>query len=70
MRIQGLGSNEILLVDRHKMDPWTFDEGWRPKSDKSRLNLRATILEGKSIGSNQKKKQKRRVHDLKNQDAS
>jgi hypothetical protein len=44
----------ILLVDRHKMDPWPLDEGWKPKSDKSRLNIHGTILEGKSIGSNQK----------------
>jgi hypothetical protein len=52
------------------MDPWPLDEGWRPRSDKSRLNLHGTILEGKSIGSNQKKSKKRKVHDLKNQDAS
>jgi hypothetical protein len=32
------------------LDPWPLDEGPRPKSDKSRLNLHGTILEGKSIG--------------------
>jgi hypothetical protein len=33
-----------------------LDEGPRPKSGKSRLNLHGTILEGESIGSYQKKK--------------
>jgi len=33
----------------------TLDEGAKPKSGKSRLNLHGTILEGKSIGLNQKK---------------
>jgi hypothetical protein len=35
---------------------WLLDEDSRPKSGKSRLNLSGTILEGKSIGSDQKKK--------------
>ncbi len=52
-------NSTILLVDHHKMDPWPLNEGWRPKSDKSRLNLHDTILEGKSIGSNQKKNKKK-----------
>jgi hypothetical protein len=48
----------------------TLDEGPRPKNGKSRQNLHGTILEGKSICSNQKKKElKWRAHDLKNQDA-
>jgi hypothetical protein len=48
-----------------------LDEGPRPKSDKWRLNLHGTILEGKSIGSKPKKMSlKRRAHDMKNQDAS
>jgi hypothetical protein len=34
---------------------WSLDEGPRPKTGKSRLNLHGTILEGKSIGLNQKK---------------
>ncbi len=34
---------------------WALDEGPRPKTGKSRLNLHGTILEGKSIGLNQKK---------------
>jgi hypothetical protein len=47
------------LADSHKLDPWSLDEGLRPKSGKLRLNLHDTILEGKSIGSNtQKKKEK------------
>jgi hypothetical protein len=33
---------------------WSLDEGPRPKAGKSRLNLHGTILEGKSIGLNQK----------------
>jgi hypothetical protein len=45
----------ILLVESHKLDPWPLDEGRRPKSGKSRLNLHGTILEGKWIGSDQKK---------------
>jgi len=59
------------LDESHNLDPWLLDEGPRPKNGKSRLNLHGTILEGKSIGSDQKKKKKlkRRVHDLKNQDA-
>jgi len=36
----------ILLVKRHKLDPWPLDEGPRTKSGKSRLNLHDTILEG------------------------
>jgi hypothetical protein len=50
-----------------------LDEGPRPKSGKSRLNLHCTILEGKSIGwkpPQRKKDLKRRAHDFKNQDAS
>jgi hypothetical protein len=39
--------------------PWPLDEGPRPKWDKLRLNLHGTILEGKSIGSNPKKKKKK-----------
>jgi hypothetical protein len=45
----------------------TLDEGAKPKSGKPRLNLPGTILEGKSIGLNPKKKLKRRVHHLHNQ---
>jgi hypothetical protein len=41
------------------LNPWPLDEGPRPKSGKSRLNLHGTILEGKSIGLNPKKKKKR-----------
>jgi hypothetical protein len=40
----------ILLDESHKLDPWPLDEGGRPKSGKSRLNLHGTILERKSIG--------------------
>jgi hypothetical protein len=35
---------------------WPLDEDPRPKSGISRLNLYGTILEGKSIGSDFKKK--------------
>jgi hypothetical protein len=59
MRVQGVWSNEIeqftiLLDESHKLestklDLWPLDEGPRPKSGKSRLNLHGTILEGKSI---------------------
>jgi hypothetical protein len=50
--------------------PWPLDKGPRPKRGKSRLNLHDTILEGKSIGPNQKEKRaQRRAHDLKMQDA-
>jgi hypothetical protein len=34
------------------------------------FNLHGTIFEGKSIGLNQKKRAKRRAHDVQNQDAS
>jgi hypothetical protein len=39
------------------LDPWPLDEGPRPKSGKSRVNLHGTILEGKSIGSDPKKEE-------------
>jgi hypothetical protein len=39
-------------MESHKLDPWPLDEGPRPKSGKSRLNLHGTILEGKSIDLN------------------
>ncbi len=42
-----------ILVESHKLDPWPLDESPRPKCGKLRLNLHGTILEGKSIGSNQ-----------------
>jgi hypothetical protein len=56
----------MLLAENCKLDPWPLDEGPRPKSGKSRLNLRGTILEGKSNGPKQKEK---RADDLKMQDA-
>jgi len=40
-------------------DPWPLDEGPRPKSGKSRLNLHGAILEENSIGSNQKNRAKK-----------
>jgi hypothetical protein len=55
----------ILLDESHKLDPWPLDEGPRPKSGKLRLNLHGIILQGKSIGSNQKKeKEKKRLNRL------
>jgi hypothetical protein len=50
----------------HKLDPQPLDEGARLKSDKSRLNLHDTILEGKSIGLNPQKKRAKN-QDLKMQ---
>jgi hypothetical protein len=41
------------LDENHKLNPQPLDEGLRPKSDKSNLNLRGAILEEKSIGLNQ-----------------
>jgi hypothetical protein len=40
------------------LDPWPLDEGPRPKSGKSRLNLHDSILERKSINSDEKKELK------------
>ncbi len=54
----------ILLDESHKLDPWLLDERPRPKSDKSRLNLHGSILEGNSVGSDQEKELKRWAHDL------
>jgi hypothetical protein len=45
----------------------TLDEGAKPKSGKSRLNLHGTILDRKSIGLNKKKELKRKFHHLHNQ---
>jgi hypothetical protein len=47
------------LDESHKLDPWTQDQGPRPKSGKSRLKLYAIILERKSIGSHATKKDKK-----------
>jgi hypothetical protein len=41
-----------------KLDPWPLDEGPRPKSGKSRLNLHGRILERKSVNSDFKKELK------------
>jgi hypothetical protein len=58
------------LDESHKLDQQPLHQDPRPKSGKSRLNLSGTILEEKSIGSDQKEiKLIRRAHDLKNQDA-
>jgi hypothetical protein len=48
----------ILLAESHKLDPWPSHEGPTPKSDESKLNLQGTILEGKSIRLDPKKKNK------------
>jgi hypothetical protein len=58
------------LEESINLGPWALDESPGPKSDKSRLNLCVTILEGKSIGLNPRKELTRRAHGLKNQDAS
>jgi hypothetical protein len=44
----------ILLVEIFKLVPKPLDEGPRPKSGKLRLPYMTPVLEGKSIGSNQK----------------
>ncbi len=58
---EGLGFNEIeqsYWLKAIKLDPWPLDEGPRPKSGKSRLNLHGSILDRKSINSDQKKELK------------
>jgi len=69
MRVQG--PNVIEQTNWMIAINWTHSllhEDPRPKSGKSRLNLRGTILEEKSIGSDQKEiKLTRSAHDLKNQ---
>jgi hypothetical protein len=59
-----------LDKSQYKLGPRSLDEGPKPKSGRSKLNLCGTILEGKSIGLNPKKELKNRIHDLKKQDAS
>jgi hypothetical protein len=39
------------------LDPWPLDEVSRPKIGQLKLNLHGTILEGKSIGLDPKKKE-------------
>jgi hypothetical protein len=59
MRVHALGSNEIVQsywLRVHTLDPWPLDEGPKPKSNESRLNLHSTIFKGKSMGSDPKKK--------------
>jgi hypothetical protein len=53
----GLGGLQGLVGSRsHKLNPWSLDEGPRPKSGKSSLNIHDVILEVKSIGLDQKRK--------------
>jgi hypothetical protein len=59
----------ILLVESFKLVPRSLDEGQRPKSGKieaKRFHM-APVLEGESIGSDQKTSAKRRARDLENQ---
>jgi hypothetical protein len=81
MRVQSEVSNvnnkAILLDESHILDPWLLDEGPRPKSGKSRLNLtwKPPFGSRKSIGSHPKKRKEKkragkRAHDLGNHDAS
>jgi hypothetical protein len=59
MRVPKVQWTRSILVDEsHKLNPWWWplDEGPRPKSGKSRLNLHDTNLEGKSIGLDPKRK--------------
>jgi hypothetical protein len=44
----------ILLVESFKLVSRHLDESPKPKSGKWKLNLHGTILEGRSIGSDQK----------------
>jgi hypothetical protein len=64
MRVYGPRSNETEQPYCLRAINWThslLDECPRPKSGKSRLNLHGTILEGKSIGSDPKKKKKQEL---------
>jgi len=58
------------LAESQRLDPWPLDDGQRPKSDKSRLNLHGAILLGKSIGLDQKRRAQRRAHDLESHDVN
>jgi hypothetical protein len=53
LRSKAQWNREILLDEGHKLDPRAIDQGPRPKSGKSRLNLNGTILEGNSISKNE-----------------
>jgi hypothetical protein len=53
-KVQGPMIQAILLVESFKLVPKPLDEGPGPKSGKLRLPYMTPILEGKSIGSNQK----------------
>jgi hypothetical protein len=58
MRVQGLGFHQIEQSYWKRALIWAhgpLEESPVPKSDKSRLNLCITILEGKSIGLNPRK---------------
>jgi hypothetical protein len=62
------------LGESHKLDPWPLDEGPRPKSGKSRLNLHDTNF-GRKINwfetpKEKELKRERAHHHLKKQDAS
>jgi hypothetical protein len=59
------------LVESIKIVPRPLDKGPRPKCGKWRLNLHGTcfVLEGKSIGSNQKPDAKRRAPNLENKES-
>jgi len=51
------------LVESFKLVPSPLDEGPRPKSGKLKLNLHSTpLLEGKSVGLDQKNNTKRIAH--------
>jgi hypothetical protein len=59
MTVQGPRSNEIeqsYWMRAINLTLWPLDKGPRPKSGKFRLNLRGTILEGKSIDLQTQKK--------------
>jgi hypothetical protein len=47
------------LDESHKLEPRRLDEVPRRKSGKLRLNLHATVSDGKSIGSDPKKEIKK-----------
>jgi hypothetical protein len=52
------------LNEKHKLDPWPLNEGSRPRSDKSRVNLHGTIFVVKSIGLNPKKEKRAKMESL------
>ncbi len=59
------------MVKSHKLDPRPLDEDPRPiETKKLKWHLHGTILEGNSIGPDQKNGAQRKAHGLENQDVN